>query len=181
MRILKGYGLTLRQLQYEDIEMVRQWRNDPRVSSYMAFRNHISKEQQEVWFNSVDNEENHFFIIDLNGESVGLCELKKINRTNRIAEGGIFVFEERFRNSPYCVAVVVLLNEYGFGHLGLERIYAQILDDNPRAIRFNKMLGYEFLESGDAGKCVYFLTKEAFRKSSAKIKPALDKILAVKS
>ena len=181
MRILQGYGLILRQLHHGDIEMVRQWRNDPKVSSFMAFRSHISKEQQEAWFKTVDNEDNHFFIINLDGESVGLCELKKVNRTNRIAEGGIFVFEERFRNSPYCVAVVVLLNEYGFGHLGLERIYAQILDDNLRAIRFNKMLGYEFLESGDAGKSLYFLTKEAFRKASAKIKPALDKILAVKS
>lgn len=180
MRILQGYGLTLRQLQLEDIEMVRQWRNDPSVSSYMAFRGHISKEQQEAWFKKVDNEENHFFIINLNGESVGLCELKKINSTNRTAEGGIFVYDERFRNSPHCVAVAVFVSEYGFGQLGLVRIYAQILDNNLRAIRFNKMLGYEFLESGEEGKSVYFLTEPAFQKACAKIKPSLDKMLAAR-
>ena len=46
MRILQGYGLTLRQLEEKDIEMVRQWRNDPQVSDYMAFRGHISRQQQ---------------------------------------------------------------------------------------------------------------------------------------
>jgi RimJ/RimL family protein N-acetyltransferase len=177
MRTLQGYGLTLRQLQHEDIEKVRQWRNDPRVSVYMAFRGQISEEQQEVWFRSIDNEENHFFIIDLAGGPVGLCELKKIDRAAGSAEGGIFVHDEKFRNSPYCAAAVLLLNEHGFGQLGLERIYAQILDNNTRAIRFNKMLGYELLEPTDSGKSIYFLTKEAFRTASSNIRRGLEKIL----
>jgi RimJ/RimL family protein N-acetyltransferase len=177
MRTLHGYGLTLRQLQHQDIEMVRQWRNDPRVSAYMAFRGQISTEQQEVWFKSIDNEQNHFFVIDLAGEPVGLCELKKHDRTARSAEGGIFIHNEQFRTSPYCVAAALLLNDFGFERLRLERIYAQILDENTRAIRFNKMLGYELLEPTYSGKSIYFLTKEAFRRASSNIRRGLEKIL----
>lgn len=178
MRLLQGYGLTLRQLQHGDIERVRQWRNDPKVSAYMAFRGHITKEQQEQWFKSIDNDENHFFIIEMHGEDVGLCELKQIDRTKQTAEGGIFIHDEKFRNSPYCVAVAVMVSEYGFGKLRLEKIYAQILDDNTRAIRFNKTLGYRLWQSGDSGKSVYFLTPEAFEKANARLKPGLDKLLA---
>ena len=176
MRILQGYGLTLRQLEERDIEMVRQWRNDPQVSDYMAFRGHISRQQQTEWFKAVNNENNHFFIIELAGTPIGLCELKKIDWTERTAEGGIFIKDEQFRNSVHGVASVVLLCEYGFGELGLARIYAQILDENARAIRFNTMLGYQLLRSGEAGKSVYFLTAEAFQRACAKLKPGLDKI-----
>jgi hypothetical protein len=77
------------------------------------------------------------------------------------------------------VASVVLLCEYGFGELGLARIYAQILDDNARAIRFNTMLGYQLLRSGEAGKSVYFLTAEAFQGACSKLKPGLDKIASM--
>jgi UDP-4-amino-4,6-dideoxy-N-acetyl-beta-L-altrosamine N-acetyltransferase len=181
MRIIRGYGLALRQLQHDDIEMVRRWRNDPKVSSFMAFREHISKEQQEAWFKSVDNENNHFFIIEDPSGPVGMCELKKIDREKFSAEGGIFFYDEQTRNSPQCVAVAVLVSDYGFKRLGLLKIYAQILDDNPRAIRFNKCLGYELVEQGEAGKSVYVLTADSFRKASAKIKQGLRIMLGQNS
>jgi UDP-4-amino-4,6-dideoxy-N-acetyl-beta-L-altrosamine N-acetyltransferase len=174
MRIIRGYGLTLRQLQHEDIEMVRLWRNDPKVSSFMAFREHISKEQQEAWFKSVDNENNHFFIIEASSGPVGMCELKKIDPKQMTAEGGIFFHDEQVRNSPQCVAAVVLLSEYGFERLGLRQIYAQILDENVRAIRFNKCMGYELLRKGEAGKSVYVLTGDSFRTASSRLKAGLQ-------
>ena len=179
MRILQGYGLTLRQLEEKDIEMVRQWRNAPQVSAYMAFRGHISRQQQTEWFKAINNENNHFFIIELAETPIGLCELKKIDWIDRTAEGGIFIKDEQFRNSVHCVASAVLVCEYGFGELGLERIYAQILDDNVRAIRFNTMLGYRLLQSGESGKSIYFLTAEAFQKACTTLKPGLDRIVAM--
>jgi RimJ/RimL family protein N-acetyltransferase len=179
MRTLKGYGITLQQLQHTDIEMVRQWRNDPKVSSFMAFRDHISEEQQEMWFESINNEQNHFFIIYNEVMPVGMCELKKIDLSLRTAEGGVFFYDEDFRNSPYCVGVAVLLSGYGFNDLKLQKIYAQILDDNTRAIRFNKFLGYEFLEKGETGKSIYVLTEDSFKKATAKIKPSLERMIAV--
>jgi RimJ/RimL family protein N-acetyltransferase len=179
MRTLKGYGITLRQLQHKDIEMVRQWRNDPKVSAFMAFRDHISEEQQEKWFESINNENNHFFITYFQEIPVGMCELKKIDWSLRTAEGGIFFYDEDFRNSPYCVGVALLVSGYGFNDLKLKKIYAQIIDGNTRAIRFNKFLGYEFVEKGEAGKSAYVLSEDSFKKATAKIKPALERMIAV--
>jgi UDP-4-amino-4,6-dideoxy-N-acetyl-beta-L-altrosamine N-acetyltransferase len=176
MRIICGFGLTLRQLQLEDIEMVRLWRNDPSVSSHMLTQDHISKPQQERWFRSVDNESNHLFIIELSQGPVGMCGLKKIDRENMSAEGIIYIYDEKFRNSPHCVAVAVMLGDYAFRQLDLKTIYAQILDKNVRAVRFNKLLGNRLLSKGEGGLSTYILTRDSFRTASAKIRPSLDKM-----
>jgi hypothetical protein len=53
------YGVKLERLTADKIELVRNWRNDPKISQYMEFRDHITAEMQKKWFASVDNENNY--------------------------------------------------------------------------------------------------------------------------
>ena len=36
------YGITLKRLTVDKIELVRNWRNDPKISQYMEFRDYIT-------------------------------------------------------------------------------------------------------------------------------------------
>ena len=176
MKTLRGYGVTLEPIKHCDIEMVRCWRNDPRVSKFMHFRDHITREMQEKWFQSINNPNNAYFIIHINNKPVGMTELKKIDHASKTAEGGIFLHDASIHHTLYPYAIVFLRNRFGFMDLNLETLHACILDDNTRAIRFNKSLGYVPTEQYEApGKRLYILTKERFFKSFAKFKKILDK------
>jgi len=42
------YGITLKELQRDEIEMVRQWRNDPKIAGLMLDQTHITEEMTKT-------------------------------------------------------------------------------------------------------------------------------------
>ena len=72
MLTLSQYGVTLKRLELNDIEEVRQWRNFNHIQNKMQYKEDISSEMQLIWFNSVNNKLNYYFIIiDETGKRVG--------------------------------------------------------------------------------------------------------------
>ena len=47
---LEKYGICLEKLTHDKIELVRRWRNHPKIRRYMEFREEITPEMQEKWF-----------------------------------------------------------------------------------------------------------------------------------
>ncbi|MBR2163414.1 MAG: hypothetical protein IKK93_08855, partial [Campylobacter sp.] len=49
------YGIQIAPLKLKDIEILRKWRNDPKISSLMLSQNgeYITKEQQLKWYDSI--------------------------------------------------------------------------------------------------------------------------------
>ena len=71
MLTLYQYGVTLKRLEINDIEEVRSWRNFHYIQNKMQFTEDISSEMQLIWFNSINNKLNYYFIIiDQNGKRV---------------------------------------------------------------------------------------------------------------
>jgi len=65
--VLSNYDITLVRLTYDQLELVRNWRNDPKISQYMEFRDYITPEMQIKWFNKVNNRNNYYFVIEYRG------------------------------------------------------------------------------------------------------------------
>ncbi|PLY16317.1 MAG: hypothetical protein C0631_04080 [Sedimenticola sp.] len=174
MLIIEEYGVVLRQVTLDDIEMVRSWRNDPSVSKYMLFREHISQEMQQRWFEGVCARGDLYFILNFQGEDVGLLNLKDIDPRMRMAEGGIFVVPNGLLNSHLPYRAILCLLDFAFDVLRFRRVSAHILDDNKRAIRYNESLGYKLTDaSQEGGGRLYFLEKEDYDSCSAKLKKIL--------
>ena len=57
------YGITLERLREEDIELVRQWRNSDPVRLNMKYQELITPEKQREWFNSINNVNFHYVMI----------------------------------------------------------------------------------------------------------------------
>ena len=77
--IIKKFGITFKRLEKNDIELLRQWRNAPSISQYMEYREHITPEMQEEWFESVNNNNNLYFIIEYKGKKIGPTNGKDID------------------------------------------------------------------------------------------------------
>ena len=162
---LEKYGVILKRLTHDKIELVRNWRNDPKISQYMEFRDYITPEMQEKWFQKIDNDTNFFFIIEYEGKEVGLINIKDIDYEEKTGEGGIFIHDVECLNSDISFRSVLCMFDFFFETLGLEKNKAHILRDNKRAIQYNKMLGFE-LQSNQENvyNQLYILDKEKYLK-----------------
>ncbi len=158
------YGVKLERLTEDKIELVRNWRNDPKIAQFMEFRGHITTEMQKKWFAKINNENNYYFVINYKGQDVGLTNVKDVNYNVKTGEGGIFIYEDSLLNSDIPFRVIFALNDFCFEELRLETMVAHIMEDNQRAIDFNLVLGYKKVPNSTGPKSTYLLNKADYLK-----------------
>jgi len=178
--IVKKGNITFRRLTLDDIELVRNWRNSREVNQYMEFRDYITPEMQLAWFHSINNNNNLYFIFEYKDEKIGVFNGKDIDWEAGIMETGIFIAEEKYTNTE-----LPLLAVLSFGELGLRIFemdsYAHMLKSNKRAIRYNKLLGFELCEGQEGVENqLYKLNKDRFFNRTKLLRPALYKLMGVK-
>ncbi|WP_198305852.1 GNAT family N-acetyltransferase [Arcobacter vandammei] len=157
--ILKQDNILLRRVEEKDIEMIRNWRNDPKISQYMSFRDYITQEMQKKWFEKINNDNNYFFIINIENTDIGMVDVKNIDYSQKIAEGGIFIYDDKYLSSIYPLFASYLVINFVFDTLKLEKFKAQIMEDNKRAIRYNKSLGFKPTDEIDGLLRTYYLVE----------------------
>lgn len=159
--IIEGFGVSLKRLSEEDLELVREKRNSYTVSQFMEFRDYITPSMQHHWFRSINNIYNLYYVISYNGQKVGLINGAKIDwQKMETASGGIFIWDEELWQTTVPVMANMLLMDISF-LLGLRRSFIKVMNDNARAIQYNLMLGYK-VWSGGENSTVYVLDTEDY-------------------
>lgn len=148
---LTNYGITLQRLTEDKIELVRTWRNDPKIQQFMEFRDYITPEMQISWFKRINNEHNYYFIVVWNNKEIGLANIKDIDYIEGSAETGLFLYDDLYWNSDVAVRAVLCMNDFMWDNLSLKKSVIHVMKNNIRAIQFNKYLGYR-LEDGQEEK-----------------------------
>ncbi len=170
--IISRSNINFIRLREEHIELVRKWRNSPEITRFMEFTDHITPEKQMDWFRSVDNIYNLYFVIEYKGEKVGLINGKNVDWEKRTMESGVFYWNKDLYDSEVPIIATLIFGDLGVISGGFET-YAHILRNNERAIRFNKMIGFELCEGQeDVGNQLYFMTRESYLKSAKKLRKA---------
>lgn len=150
---LTGYQVILRTLTEGDLEMVRNWRNDPRISQFMLSQELISPEQQRAWFKKVsrDPKQQHFIIL-YKDQPIGAANIRVLQGINlhnaTVIEPGLYIFEDKYRANLLTFAPTLLLNDYCFNQLGVEKLRAVVKSDNEAALNYNAKLGYQVVRNG---------------------------------
>jgi len=139
---IRKFGIVLRRLVPEYLEAVRVWRNDPTVSQWLVFQGQIEPEQQRKWFDSLDQTRNFYYVIEYQGQPIGLVNLKNYDEAAGSAEGGIFIGESSFQNGMVALEALLAMYDFGFEVLRLKEIIAYIMIGNRRALRLNQALGF---------------------------------------
>lgn len=168
MIIIKDYGVELRQLTEDKIEMVRQWRNSEKINRYMAFRGEISPEMQKDWFMKVSQSDNQFyFIIAVDDKEVGLINIKNVDWELKTGESGIFIYDDSCLHAGVSYRAALCQRDFAFRILHLDTLQAHILNTNPRSIKYNKKFGFQLAdgeESSPSYECnqLYLLDREDY-------------------
>lgn len=140
--IIEHYGIRLKRLTKEKIELVRTWRNDAKIQQHMFFNQTITASMQEQWFQTINTVNNHFFIIEYCGHEVGLIHASNIDFTLQIAEAGLFIYNEQYWGTDVPVRASLAMLDFFFHHQLIERFEAKTKLENKAAILYNAQLGF---------------------------------------
>lgn len=171
--IITDYGILLKQIGTEDLELIREWRNSEYVKQYMVFKDHITSEMQLNWFNRINNEHHYYFLIIHENTPIGLANIKDIDLEKQSGESGIFMNKPEYTDSDLGVKATLALLDFAFLTLNLVRLYQTITTLNTAALNFNKHLGVVITETtGEINKG--FLLKETYLTKTNKIRNFLN-------
>jgi UDP-4-amino-4,6-dideoxy-N-acetyl-beta-L-altrosamine N-acetyltransferase len=177
MKLIR-YGVTLKRISAEDLELVRFWRNSQKIRDNMIYREYITPEMQKKWFDSINNYNNFFYIIQVNNDSIGLIDNKNTDWTMGTTESGLFLYDEKYYNTYIPIAASFILIEVGFYILNGKDARIKVLRTNKKAINYNTRLGFVPINIEDADNqfIEFILTKENLQKKTLKLRNALKSI-----
>jgi len=171
--IIRKYGLELRRLKVEDIELVRRMRNLSRIREKMFYQKEISISEQKAWFDKINNEKHYYFIIYKDQQPLGLIHGIVVSFEQRIAEGGIFMWDENSDSLIPCIASIIMA-DLTFGIMNMNKTIADVRAENKIALNYNRQLGYVKVNHNlEEQKVTMELNKENYFKQSKKIKKAI--------
>ena len=150
--MIAGKKVILREIEPEDIEWLREQRNDPSMRRYFREWKDITKAKQEAWYESRGNnsDPNHvYFKILMKREGnhgevftrlVGCCGLHYVDWRLRSAEFGVFLSKEA-RGKGIAKEALQIMFDFGFKEMNLHKIWCEVYDNNT-SVEFYRKLGF---------------------------------------
>ena len=167
------YGLTLQRLEKDQTELIRQWRNDGKISKFMFYSGIITADMQQEWFDSINNEQNFFFLIHYKNAPVGLINISSIDWESKTAYTGLFIYDDKFLASDIPVMASLAMLDVFFLLFDIQSVYAKVKGNNKAAHNYNSSLGFSRTKKIEYGLGYeYMLQKEIYLIETAKIRNA---------
>lgn len=142
--MLEGRFTRLRSVNLADAEWMRRLRLSPMVMQAFQYRYPITDLQQQEFIRKLSDDREQFYFVaedPVDGKAFGVCSLHRIDYRNQRAECGIFWDSESTGGEIAAFEAGFLLRDYAYSYLNLQKIIAELLPDNIRAVRFNEALG----------------------------------------
>jgi len=165
----------IRPIAFDDIQLLRYWRNLDHVNQRMVKKGHVTNEGQRVWFEVLDHSTSLYFIYGLGARDVGSVSLTNIDSARGAFEGGVFCGDVAFIGHWINVWACIQIYENAFDSMGLQTSFATILSDNAPAISLNSAIGYKFVEEVAPNIGRYRLDREDFEEASKGMKRFLSR------
>lgn len=134
---------SLRDLCSEDMDMIREWRNLPKVSDFMYTDHVISPEEHAAWFARIARDTScKYWIIVCDGEDVGLANLYNIDRKNRRCYWAFYVVSPNVRGKGVGSYAEYAVLSYVFDELKLEKLCCEVLAFNRGVVEMHRRFGF---------------------------------------
>jgi len=174
--ILKKYDIELVRLTAARIELIRQWRNDPKIRKHMYFDGEITPNMQQKWFSAIDNIYNHYFLILYKNQSIGLIHLSDLDFEKKDCFSGLFIYEDSYLGTDIPVRASLCFLDYFFETDWVYTVFAKTKIDNKIAINYNQSLGFEIAgETENREGFLMRLTKEDYEQKTLALKKIIGK------
>jgi len=144
---LEGDKTSLRLVEEEDVEFLRDGVNHPGVRKYMGNRRPKNLEDEKEFFEEVvSSPESVNLLICRKDERAGIITLEPTNKVDKVAQIGIWLHPKHHGNG-YGTEASKILVDYGFKQLNYNKIFARVHKDNKASSSIWKKLG--FRKEGD--------------------------------
>lgn len=144
--MLTGEHVILGPFDQSHGERSRQWANDPELARLLGRARPVSDREHEQWLAALANRDDCVFFAVSSRDSqqhIGNVWLWDIDLRHRKAELRIVIGERGHIGKGCGTEAIRLASEYGFTWLNLQKIYAYVLDLNPRAARSFEKANFE--------------------------------------
>lgn len=147
--MLRGQLVWLRPLGRRDLDDYLAAMNDVDIGDPAGVTAPRSRDALDRWFTDTylpdeGSAEYRFAICRLGEDAfLGMCGLKDIDVIDGTAMVAIFLADTSVWGKGYGTDAVNALVDFGFGHLGLERIWLEVGTFNQRAIAAYEKAGFE--------------------------------------
>lgn len=150
---LRGDKIYLRALEPEDLDFLYELEND---ESVWEVSNTSSPYSKFVLKQYLENAHRDIFEVKQlrlvickkeDDKTVGFLDLFDFDPRHRRAGLGIVIFSERDRGQGFASQALQLVISYGFTHLNLHQLYANITVDNLGSVQLFEKLG--FVQTGE--------------------------------
>ena len=135
---------TIRELKEEDLPKVLDWRNHPKVRSFMLTQHEISFEEHSHWFHKVKKEKkHHLFIVEEVGQSIGFVQFNRSTDEN-VADWGFYASPDAPRGTGIKLGITSL--NHAFANLKFNKIVGRAFENNEASISMHLRLGFTLEE-----------------------------------
>jgi UDP-4-amino-4,6-dideoxy-N-acetyl-beta-L-altrosamine N-acetyltransferase len=135
--------IQLRPIRAEDSAQLLAWRNAPHVAAYMYTDHAIGQAEHDRWFaQALSAPDRRYWIIERDGEGVGLANLTRIDAANRKCDWAYYLGETSTRGQGIgsCVEYIVL--QQVFGPMGLNKLCCEVFADNEAVWKLHESFGF---------------------------------------
>ena len=134
----------LRDVQPEDKEKIREWRNLPEIARYMYTDHYITPEEHERWFQRIMSDPSYrYWIIVCDGVDVGLVNIYNLDQRNQRCYWAFYVADPNVRGKGVGSFVEYSILHYVFDELGLNKLCCEVLAFNEAVTNMHKSFGFQ--------------------------------------
>lgn len=144
--IYENYGLRFVRLKSEHLELLRYWRNHDSIRQFMEYQEIITSDMQKKWFESIQNTQNLYFLIEHDHNFIGMINGKDINLDAATAEGGMFVWDINFHNTELPIRATLSFADFAYLFIKIKKCYISVLKSNKKSKDLNTTFGYQLVE-----------------------------------
>lgn len=135
--------MRLRDLATGDVNALTKILNEPEVSKYMSYPDSVSKIVVEDWLNSVTQNPNSIlFIVEEEEKPIGCIRFERYGgKQYHVAKLRIWL-SSSYHGRGLGKAALEEATKYA-RKVGIERIEAEVIENNTKAINLYKRMGFE--------------------------------------
>jgi len=131
-------------LEEDNLELVRNWRNQEEIRNFM-FTNHIiSQEEHRTWYNRIKKNPSveYWIFSEDDAKKAGLVYLYNVDLINRLAFWGIYIGDLSLNNKGIGSKVQFAVLDYVFIKMALNKLSCEVFTFNNKALHFYKKFGF---------------------------------------
>ncbi len=145
--MLKGQNVLLRAMEESDLKRLHAFNNDIAVElaggGDPPMPQPLARLQAEYSQRaSGGGRDNANFVIEVQGEMIGMCALFNFDETAHTCELGITIGDKAYWGKGYGREVVALLVEYAFRYRNFRKVWLRVHGKNERAQKAYRAAGF---------------------------------------